>query len=101
MPGNEDVLAFESPMALLHRPDADHDPASDAEDSTHFSQSLDPTLRRGHVVDDGHGEDGVEAGIPERKREIVAEQHLQYYIDICIKTNFVFNLGAINRSLGI
>lgn len=71
------LLSIHLPVPLLHGPDGDDEATADAEDSCQFPQRPHPALRRREVVDHGHGEDGVETVVPERQRQVIAQQHLQ------------------------
>jgi len=63
-------------MSLLHGPDADHDPAPHPDDPSELPEGPDSSLCRRDVMDDGHGQDGIEALIPKRKRQIITEHDL-------------------------
>ena len=63
-------------MPLFHGPDADHDPPADPEDARQLSERAHAPLRRGDVVDDGHAEDGVQALVAERERQVITVQNL-------------------------
>ena len=76
VPGDQHVLGLKLPMALLHRPDGDDDPPADPQNPRQFPDSSDTALRGGDVVDDGHGEDGVETVVLVGKSHVITDENL-------------------------
>ena len=76
MPGDQHVLRLKLPVALLHRPDRDDDPAANPEDPGQLPDSSDPPLGGSDVVDDGHGEDGVETVVLVGKSHVITDENL-------------------------
>lgn len=65
-------------MSLFHRPNGDHELASDSKDSCKLFQSCDTALRRRKVVNHSNGESSVEALVSEWERQVVTDHHLQH-----------------------
>ena len=80
VPGNEDVLGLELPVALLHGPDGDDDPAAHPEDPCQLSDGSDPPLRGGNVVDHGDGQNCIKSFILVRQSHVITDKYLQLNI---------------------
>ena len=64
-------------MALLHGPDADHDPSADAQHAGQLPERARAPLHRGDVVDHGDGQHGVQALVAERKVQVITVEDLK------------------------
>ena len=85
VPGDQHVLGLKLPMALLHRPDRDDDPAANPEDPGQLPDSSDPPLGGRDVVDDGHGEDGVKTVVLVGQSHVITDQNFTVLLscDLC------------------
>ena len=76
VPGNEDVLRLELPVALLHGPDRDDDPAAYPQDPGQLPDGSHSPLRGGNVVDDGDGKNSIKRFILVRQRQTITDKYL-------------------------
>ena len=83
-------------MPLLHGPDADDDPAADPEHPGELSQRPHAALRRGDVVDHGDRQRRVHATVPERQRQVITVENLQYRKLTSWKCLFLPSLNIIS-----
>ena len=63
-------------MLLFHSPHVNHDLPAGPADPRQLSQRVRPPLRRGKMVDDRDGDDGVEAVVAIRQTDVIAGHHL-------------------------
>ena len=64
-------------VPLFHGPHADHYPAANSYYSSEFLQGSNSSLGSRDVMNDGHWQNGVDAVVAERQRQIITEHHLQ------------------------
>ena len=75
-------LGLELPVALLHGPDGDDDPAAHPEDPCQLPDGPDPPLCGGNVVDHGNGQNCIKSFILVRQRHVITDQYLQLRIKL-------------------
>lgn len=72
-----ELLSVHLSVPLLHGPDGDDETTPDAEHPSQLPQRPNPALCRREVVNHSHGEHSIEALVPERQGQVIAQQHLQ------------------------
>ena len=76
VPGDQDVLRLEPPVALLHGPDRDDDPPAHPEDPRQLPDGPHSPLRGGDVMDDSDRHHGVKTVIFVWKSQVITDEHL-------------------------
>ena len=61
------------PVALLHGPDGDDDPATHPEDPGQLPDGPNPPLRGGNVVDHGNGQNCIKSFILVRQSQVITD----------------------------